>query len=89
LYFSATEAQDGPFFVVEAVWHLLHFSLAMMSSAGPATAAPANAMADRATRVLRVNFIRVLHVSIYASILASRVLLELTYIINVSAHRGG
>ena len=35
LYFSAIEAHDGPFLVLVAVWHLLHLSLAMMSSAGP------------------------------------------------------
>src|SRR6185369_16515773 len=41
LYFSATDAHEGPFFVVVAVWHLLHFSAATMSSAGPAALPPA------------------------------------------------
>src|ERR1700752_5166440 len=34
LYFSASDAHDGPFLVVVAVWHLLHFSEAKRSSAG-------------------------------------------------------
>src|SRR5450432_3310923 len=41
LYFSAREAQDGAFLVVVAVWHLLHFCAAMMSSADPAKAGAA------------------------------------------------
>jgi hypothetical protein len=47
LYFCATEAHDGPFFVVVEVWQLPHLFLAMMSSAASAKALPANGQAGR------------------------------------------
>ena len=37
LYYSATEAHDGAFFVVVAVWHLEHLLAVIKSSAGPAS----------------------------------------------------
>src|SRR5450755_4387308 len=59
LYFSATDAHDGAFLVVTAVWHLLHFSLAMMSSAGPAKAVPAKASVAKPAARARGNLISV------------------------------
>ena len=51
LYYSATEAHDGAFFVVVAVWHLEHLLAVIKSSAGPASAFPAKARAVAASVV--------------------------------------
>ncbi len=59
LYFCATEAHDGPFLVVDAVWQLPHFSLAMMSSAGPANAMPVKAMVAVQAAIVEINFMLV------------------------------
>ena len=56
LYFCATEAQDGAFLVVDAVWQLPHFSLAMMSSAGPANARPLKARVALNAAIVGINF---------------------------------
>jgi hypothetical protein len=42
--------------VVDAVWQLPHFSLAMMSSAGAANAGPLMARAAELTAIVRINF---------------------------------
>src|SRR4029079_18322959 len=59
LYFCAIEAHDGPFLVVEAVWQLPHFSLAMMSSAGPANARPLKARVALQAAIVEINFMLV------------------------------
>src|SRR5678815_4335659 len=58
LYFVATEPQEGAFLVVVAVWQLPHFSLAMMSSAGPANARPLRARVALQAAIVGMNFIR-------------------------------
>src|SRR5678815_5509983 len=56
LYFCATEANDGAFLVVDAVWQLPHFSLAMMSSPGPAKARPLRARVTLQAAMVGINF---------------------------------
>src|SRR3954469_20085645 len=51
LYFSATDAHDGAFFVVVAVWHFEHLLAVIRSSAGPANAFPAKVRAVAASVV--------------------------------------
>ena len=52
-------SKDGAFLVVVAVWQLPHFSLAMMSSPGPANAGPLKARAALQAAIVKINFMLV------------------------------